>query len=369
MGLCWTTLCLLAALLLGDSSGSVRHSLQYQYVVVSDPSEGLPQFFTVGYLDGQVITYYDSVKKKKVPKASWMEEVEKEDANYWKDGSKILRATQQVLQEDLRNVQNRYKQKEGFHTWQVTYGCGFTGNGSKDGYSQYGYDGRTFLTFDKETLSWVASEPQAQITKRNWDVNVPWSRRNKVYLEKECIEWLEKYLSYRRKEMLLKAEPPVVTMSSKMEADDSMETHVCQIHGFYPREIDASWTRDGEVWLEDTFRGSVAPNADGTYHYWLSIQIDPKDRGRYRCHVEHDGLQEPLEMTLKVSESNLGHIIGCVIGLLLMCAIVGILAFLMKRWNDYKAAPSECFSSLYMLAATQSRDQRQHQMRSVNVFV
>ncbi|KAL7986503.1 hypothetical protein Chor_011669, partial [Crotalus horridus] len=279
--------------------GSVRHSLQYQYVVVSDPSDGLPQFFTVGYLDGQVITYYDSVKKKKVPKASWMEEVEKEDANYWKDGSKILRATQRVLQEDLRNVQNRYKQKEGFHTWQVTYGCGFTGNGSKDGYSQYGYDGRTFLTFDKETLSWVASEPQAQITKRNWDVNVPWSRRNKVYLEKECIDWLEKYLSYRREEMLLGAEPPVVTMSSKMEADDSMETHVCRIHGFYPREIDASWTRDGEVWLEDTFRGSVAPNADGTYHYWLSIRIDPKDRGRYRCHVEHDGLQEPLEMTLK----------------------------------------------------------------------
>ncbi|XP_015684314.1 major histocompatibility complex class I-related gene protein-like, partial [Protobothrops mucrosquamatus] len=186
-----------------------------------------------------------------------------------------------------------------FHTWQATYGCEFTGNGSKHGYSQYGYDGRTFLTFDKETLSWVAPEPQAQITKRNWDVNVQWSRRNKVYLEKECIEWLEKYLSYRRKEMLLRAEPPVVTMSSKMEADDRMETHVCRIHGFYPREIDASWTRDGEVWLEDTFHGSIAPNADGTYHYWLGIRIDPKERGRYRCHVEHDGLQEPLEITLK----------------------------------------------------------------------
>ncbi|XP_026550030.1 HLA class I histocompatibility antigen, alpha chain F-like [Notechis scutatus] len=78
-----------------------------------------------------------------------------------------------------------------------------------------------------------------------------------------------------------------------------METHICWVHGFYPREIDAFWTRDGEVWLQDTLHKSVAPNADGTYHYWLSIRIDPKERGRYRCHVEHDGLLEPLDLALE----------------------------------------------------------------------
>ncbi|KAM3844409.1 major histocompatibility complex class I-related gene protein-like isoform 1-T1 [Vipera latastei] len=333
---------LLAALMLGGSSGSFKHSLQYQYMVVSHPSEGLPTFVTVGYLDGQAITYYDSEKKKKVPKVSWMEQVEKEDANYWEEGSAILQATQRVFQVDLRNVQNRYKQKEGFHSWQASYGCELTGNYSKYGYSQYGYDGRTFLTFDKETLSWVAPEPQAQITKRNWDANVQWSQRNKVYLEKECIEWLEKYLSYGRKEMRLRAEPPVVTVSSKTEVEDGMETHVCRLHGFYPREIDASWTRDGEVWLQDTYRGSVAPNADGTFHYWLSIQIDPKERCRYRCHVEHDSLEEPLDVALEVPESNLGLILGCVVaGLVLVGGIVRIL--FMKRQHDYKAA-STCYT-------------------------
>ncbi|ETE56123.1 Major histocompatibility complex class I-related protein, partial [Ophiophagus hannah] len=63
-----------------------------------------------------------------------------------------------------------------------------------------------------------------------------------------------------------------------------METHVCRVDGFYPSEIDPSWTRDGEVWEEEIFHGFLAPNADGTYHYWLSIRIDPKERGRYRCH-------------------------------------------------------------------------------------
>ncbi|KAF7235025.1 Class I histocompatibility antigen, F10 alpha chain [Varanus komodoensis] len=75
-----------------------------------------------------------------------------------------------------------------------------------------------------------------------------------------------------------------------------METLVCQAHGFYPKEIDATWRKDGEVWLQDTFRGTVAPNSDGTYYTWLGIRISPQDRGRFWCHVEHDGLLEPLDV-------------------------------------------------------------------------
>uniref|UniRef100_A0A670ZNJ3 Ig-like domain-containing protein n=1 Tax=Pseudonaja textilis TaxID=8673 RepID=A0A670ZNJ3_PSETE len=98
---------------------------------------------------------------------------------------------------------------------------------------------------------------------------------------------------------VVSADPPVVTVTRRVEAEDEKETHICRVHGFYPRVVNASWTRDGEVWLQDTLHGSVAPNADATYHYWLSIQIDPKERGRYKCHVEHDGLQEPLDVALK----------------------------------------------------------------------
>ncbi|XP_070593235.1 major histocompatibility complex class I-related gene protein-like [Erythrolamprus reginae] len=329
---------LLLLLLLGGSSGSFSHTLFYKYLVVSEPNEGLPQFITAGYLDDQIFTYYDSQKKKKVPKVSWIEKVEKEDPDYWTEGSKVLKATQQVLEADLRNVQKRYKQNRGFHTWQVAYGCELRGNRTKEGYSQYGYNGRTFLTFDKENLRWLSPEPQAQITKRNWDANTRWSQRNKWYLEEECIEWLEKYLSYR-KEMVPRTETPVVTMS-KMEVEDGMEMHICRIHGFYPREIDASWTRDGEVWLEDTFHGFVAPNADGTYHYWISIQIDPKERGRYRCHVEHDGLQDPLDLAITVPESNPRLFISIIVASIFLACVMllaGILVFIRYRKDGYRA--------------------------------
>ncbi|XP_026581528.1 major histocompatibility complex class I-related gene protein-like [Pseudonaja textilis] len=179
------------------------------------------------------------------------------------------------------------------------YGCELRKDGSKGGFDQYGYEGRTFLYFDKKTPTWVAPDPQAQITKRKWDGIPAKNQYWKSYLEKECIEWLQKHLSYG-KETLLRTEPPGVTLvRGKTEVEDGMETHICRLDGFYPREIDASWKRDGEVWLEETFHGSLAPNADGTYHYWLSIRIDPKERGRYRCHVEHDGLQEPLDLAVE----------------------------------------------------------------------
>uniref|UniRef100_A0A670ZAJ0 Ig-like domain-containing protein n=2 Tax=Pseudonaja textilis TaxID=8673 RepID=A0A670ZAJ0_PSETE len=187
----------------------------------------------------------------------------------------------------------------GFHIIQRMYGCELRKDGSKGGFDQYGYEGRTFLYFDKKTPTWVAPDPQAQITKRKWDGIPAKNQYWKSYLEKECIEWLQKHLSYG-KETLLRTEPPGVTLvRGKTEVEDGMETHICRLDGFYPREIDASWKRDGEVWLEETFHGSLAPNADGTYHYWLSIRIDPKERGRYRCHVEHDGLQEPLDLAVE----------------------------------------------------------------------
>ncbi|XP_026546948.1 major histocompatibility complex class I-related gene protein-like isoform X1 [Notechis scutatus] len=224
------------------------------------------------------------------------------------------------------------------------YGCELQRDRSKGGFLQYGYEGKTFITFDKETLTWVAPVPQAQITQRKWDALPGYNQRDKFYLEEECIGWLEKYLFYGN-ETLLRTEPPAATVErSKTEVEDGMETHICQVHGFYPREIDAFWTRDGEVWLQDTLHKSVAPNADGTYHYWLSIRIDPKERGRYHCHVEHNGLLEPLDLALEEptnSKSNLGIIIGCVLAALVLVGVIaGILVFFKKRQDYYKATPT-----------------------------
>ncbi|XP_070593210.1 major histocompatibility complex class I-related gene protein-like isoform X2 [Erythrolamprus reginae] len=276
------------------------------------------------------------------PRVSWMEKMGKEDPQYWDSQTQKQFGVEETFRAGLETLRSRYNQSEGLHTWQLMYGCELRRDGSKGGFRQYGYEGRTYITFDKETLTWVAPDPQAQITQRKWDSLPGWNQYLKVYLEEECFDWIKKYLSYGN-ETLLRTEPPVVTMSSRTEVEDGMETHVCRVHGFYPREIDASWTRDGEVWLQDTFHGLLAPNADGTYHYWISIQIDPKERGRYRCHVEHDGLQDPLDLELKEptnSKSNLWLIISFVVAALVVVGVIaGILVFINRHQEDYNAVP------------------------------
>uniref|UniRef100_A0A8C6XPL2 Ig-like domain-containing protein n=1 Tax=Naja naja TaxID=35670 RepID=A0A8C6XPL2_NAJNA len=338
-------LVLLAVALRDSCFGASSHSLKYFYTGISEPSQGQPQFVLQGYVDGQVFVHYDSQSRKMKTRVSWMEKVGKEDPQYWDKSTQNVHANEEMFRENLETVRNRNNQSKGLHTWQMMYGCEFCADGTKEGFEMHGYDGRTFLTFDKETLTWVAPDPQAQITQRKWDALPAFNQGLKSYLDGTCIEWLEKYLSYRN-ETLQRTEPPGVTVRGKTEVEDGMEMHICRLDGFYPREIDASWTRDGEVWLEDTFHGSVAPNADGTYHYWISIRIDPKERGCYRCHVEHDGLQEPLDLALKEptnSKSNVGLIIiGCIVAALVLVGVIaGILVFFKKRQDYYKAPPSE----------------------------
>nr|XP_016854838.1 PREDICTED: major histocompatibility complex class I-related gene protein-like [Anolis carolinensis] len=174
------------------------------------------------------------------------------------------------------------------------YGCDLRKDGSKAGYRQYAYDGKDFISFDKETLTWTAADVEAQTTKRKWDAQSMRNQYLKAYLEEECIEWLKKYLEYG-KETLLRTETPEVMVTRKVD-HDGMETLICRVGGFYPKEIDIEWTRDGEVWTQDVFHGLVSPNSDGTYYTWRSITVDPKERERYQCHVEHNGLLKPVDV-------------------------------------------------------------------------
>ncbi|XP_034277951.1 H-2 class I histocompatibility antigen, Q9 alpha chain-like [Pantherophis guttatus] len=318
--------------------GSSLHSLKHFITCTSEPSHGRPHYFVLGYVDDQVYVHYDSNSQRLQPRASWVEKIMKENLQLWDREAQNVRNYEALSRSKLEFLRTGYNQSKGFHTLQWMYGCELWGDGSKEGFLQYSYDGRTFITFDKETLTWVAHQPLAQIIKMKWDDSPGSNQEWKFYLEKDCIERLQKHLFYGKK-MLLRTDSPVVTVSSKTETEDGMETHVCRIDGFYPKAIDASWTRDGKVWLQDTFHGTVVPNADGTYHYWLSIQIYSNDSDHYQCHVEHDSLQEPLDVALKAPKSNKGFIIGFIVaGFALACVIVGTLILFKKCRAKYQVS-------------------------------
>ncbi|XP_060549363.1 major histocompatibility complex class I-related gene protein-like [Pantherophis guttatus] len=167
-------------------TSSLSHSLCYFYLQPSEPNQGLSQFFIRGYLDDQPITRFDSLTRKMEPLVPWMEEVEKE---------RFL-APERVFRAGLEKLSKLDQLAGGLHTWQAILACQLWEGGSKGGFLHYGYDGMDFIGFDKETLGWKTAQTQAQKVKEEWEKDPEWSEKVKSFLEKACIEWLQRYLSY-----------------------------------------------------------------------------------------------------------------------------------------------------------------------------
>ncbi|OBS70677.1 hypothetical protein A6R68_00781, partial [Neotoma lepida] len=140
------------------------HSLRYFCLAVSDPGPGVPEFLAVGYVDSHPIT--NTTKK---PRAQWMAENLAPD--HWETYTQLLRSWQQTFVVELKHLQTHYNHS-GLHTYQKMMGCELLEDGSTTGFLQYAYDGQDFIIFNKDTLSWVAVDNVAHITKRAWEANL-----------------------------------------------------------------------------------------------------------------------------------------------------------------------------------------------------
>ncbi|XP_070593118.1 zinc-alpha-2-glycoprotein-like isoform X2 [Erythrolamprus reginae] len=267
----------------GSCCGSLSHSLCYTYLQLVEPSQGPPQFSIRGYLDGQPIVHFDNLTKKMKPLMPWVEKVE----------DQTFLAPEWVFRTDLEKLSKQDHQGGGLHVWQAILGCGLQEGGSHTGYLHYASNRWDFIKFKNKTHRWGAAEPQAENIKQKGKEDPGWSEKVKVFLEETCIESLQRYLSYKT----LPNESLVGKITHKV-AIDSLEIIICQAFGFYSKDIRATWMKDKEVWNE-TLRRNVAPNSDVTYYIWLSTKINPKERNRFQCYLQPEGLKEPLVLTWK----------------------------------------------------------------------
>ncbi|XP_015282232.1 PREDICTED: BOLA class I histocompatibility antigen, alpha chain BL3-7-like [Gekko japonicus] len=310
---------------------SPSHSLRYFDMAVWEPGWRVPQFTALVYMNDQLIGRYDRNIDECVPQSPWIEEIHKDDTHFWLRNTGGNFAI--TLLTDMMMLKDRYNRSRGIQTLQVIFGCELSGdNPTPRGFVKYGYNGKDFLSLEHEMLTWTAMETEAKPIKREWEADESRRKFWTFFLEEICMEGLRTHLRYGEVD-LLKKEPPTVKVTRKA-GNDGLETLVCWLGGFYPKEIDITWQKDGEDRTPDTLTGGVVPNADGTYHTWLSIEVEAEERGRYRCHVEHDGLQEPLDLAWEEpserqpasSVSDLGFtgrgLVGVTIGAILLGATV-----------------------------------------------
>ncbi|NWQ84930.1 HA1F protein, partial [Columbina picui] len=77
-------------------------SLRYFHIAVSEPSPGLPEFVALGYVDGNLISRYDSDTGTAVPRADWM--AANLDEQYWDTETQIGRGNQQMYRVSLETI-------------------------------------------------------------------------------------------------------------------------------------------------------------------------------------------------------------------------------------------------------------------------
>ncbi|XP_070371503.1 patr class I histocompatibility antigen, A-2 alpha chain-like isoform X2 [Equus asinus] len=296
------------------------HSMRYFSTGVSRPGRGEPRFIAVGYVDDTQFVRFDSdaASPRMEPRAPWAKQ---EGPQYWEEQTRTAKEAAQAFRVNLNNLRGYYNQSEaGSHTIQVMYGCDVGPDRRLlRGYSQYAYDGADYLALNEDLRSWTAADTAAQISRRKLEV-AGVEERWRNYLDGECMEWLLRYLDYG-KETLQRAEAPKTHVTHHHISDHEV-TLKCWALGFYPAEITLTWQRDGEDLTQDTEFVETRPAGDGTFQKWAAVVVPSGEEQRYTCHVQHEGLPEPVTLRWEPPSQPTIPTVGLIAGLVLLGAVV-----------------------------------------------
>ncbi|RXN07198.1 MHC class I antigen [Labeo rohita] len=135
-------------------------------------------------------------------------------------------------------------------------------------------------------------------SKRKWD-NVPILHQyTKGYLEKECVDWLNKFREYADKELRNSYPPNVHIFAKSSMSDRSMWKLTCLATGFYPKDTRLFIRKYRTSLPEDeTESTGIRPNHDGTFQLRKSAGIWEDAEAEYDCVVTDRTLREPIIIT------------------------------------------------------------------------
>ncbi|XP_078226767.1 patr class I histocompatibility antigen, A-126 alpha chain isoform X5 [Callithrix jacchus] len=313
-------LLLLSGALALTETWASSHSLRYFSTTVSRPGGGEPRYFSVGYVDDTQFLRFDSdaAIPKTEPRAPWAEQ---EGPEYWDLLTRRTEACAQACRVSLRDIRGYYNQSEaGSHTLQVLFGCDLGPDGRLLlGYCRIAYDGKDHVALNEDLRSWTAADMVAEFTQRKLEAE-NYAEQLRAQLEGECVEMLKRYLE-NGKETLQRAEPPKTHVTHHPISNQEV-TLRCWALGFYPAEVTLTWQRDGEDQTQDTELVETRPAGDGNFQKWAAVVVPSGEEQRYTCHVQHEGLLEPLSLRWEPSSQPTIPIMGIIAGLAVLGTVV-----------------------------------------------
>lgn len=210
------------------------------------------------------------------------------------------------------------------------YGCAVENNGNfLRGHYQLTYYGHDYVTLNENLSAWTAEGKVAQIIKSTW---VKEAEELRTYLPGDCVKMLRRCLDLG-KETLLRSDPPQTYVTRQVRPGGNV-TLKCWALNFYPAEITLTWQKAGNNHTQDMEVIETRPAGDGTFQKWAAMVVPSGEELRYTCHVNHEGLPEPLILTWEPPPPNIflmAILTGLVLGALVMGAVITFLTWKKQR--------------------------------------
>ncbi|XP_042585931.1 major histocompatibility complex class I-related gene protein-like isoform X2 [Cyprinus carpio] len=325
------------------------------YIIGQTP---FPELSAVVMLDDLQVMYYDSITRRaRSYDDSKHYDEEKSDAGViFRDMYNDMKGRAFYLKEHLNFT-------DGVHVHQRLAGCELL-NDDKPGPLQ------TWDAFDqKNKEEFIFNEE-----KNHFQIELPWILWDNLqfahmkFLYKNvyhpvCIKVLQSYLQVKKNNVMRKVKPRVRLMRKMLSDSEGLQIS-CLATGFYPRHINLTLFRDGQP-VEDNqiTGGEILPNGDGTYQMRKSLVISEeelREEHEYNCTMKHLSLDNKLDFTFDVAESDPGSFSQFVVFsvLVFMCVVVFIITALII-WRKRRAAgrDSEASQCKYFSTSSSMQDE------------
>uniref|UniRef100_A0A6I8RSQ4 Ig-like domain-containing protein n=1 Tax=Xenopus tropicalis TaxID=8364 RepID=A0A6I8RSQ4_XENTR len=306
------------------------HTLHYHITVVSAPTPGVPQYSIIMYVDGVQYGRYNSDIRQAQSFSPSLNHL----SEHLEMQTKFAQ-TSEVWQRHklnfLMGVFNKTKSNGNIHIYQRKCACELHDDGTIGGYQEIAFDGKDFLVFDKEKVVYVPVTHEAVMVSHLWNKRYD-PTSSKKYMETDCIQHMEMYLPYISTDLEKKV--PRVKISSS-ESNGRIKLH-CRVYGFYPRDVEVKWIKNGRDEIHSEEAAQILPNPDGTYQIRVSVGVTPDKNSNYSCLVDHSSLETPMIVHFETKNGSCLYIIisVSVTLLLLLLIILGVFIYRKRMTED-----------------------------------
>ncbi|XP_021010566.1 HLA class I histocompatibility antigen, A-32 alpha chain-like [Mus caroli] len=304
------------------------HTLRYVYTLLSWPGPLEPQLIFLGYVDDTQIMGFNSIRENLgvESREPWMYET----GAFWAKTTDDVVKEQHILKEIMRNVLHIYNYSIiGYHTIQKTYGCQVMHRRYlSHGFFELAFNLHDYITLNEDLRTWRGVGKAGEMLKEMWE-KTNYVNQVKPFLQITCVNLLLRFLTFGKKS-LLRTDAPKIHMTHKIRPDRKI-TLRCWAFNFYPSEITLTWQRDGSNQTQDMEVIETRPSGNGTFQKWAAVVVSSGEEHRYTCHVNHEGLSEPITIRWAKHEPPeptipfMPMIIALVLGALLMGSVMTFL--------------------------------------------